>query len=115
MNEDVAIMIVDPSATEALFGDTKIAMHLYGILHGTLQEDHRQLLVECHALQYETAKSLIHRIKGSLRYCKAPEYEHHLLALEEDIIQGISLADALHALEHVYQKLYAVLDAMLAE
>jgi HPt (histidine-containing phosphotransfer) domain-containing protein len=106
--------VIDPEATEALFGNTSISTHLYRILQGTLRDDHEQLLSDCNIRQFETAKSIIHRIKGALRYCKAPMYEYYLLALEEDIISNKPIEDTLIALDKACDLLYTTIEELLA-
>ena len=108
----VAIRVIDPEATEALFGNATVSTHLYRILHGTLQNDHKHLMQSSKAMQLETSKAAIHRIKGALRYCKAPLYEYYLLALEEDMVAHRALDQAIHDLDHAYKQLYDVLNAM---
>lgn len=105
--------IIDIKATESLFGDISIAIHLYRILYGMLKTDHDLLLADCRNKKYASAKSLIHRIKGALKYCKTPSYEKTLIILEQDVESHDIKEENLIALEQKRIDLYNALKELL--
>lgn len=102
--------IIDYEATESLFGSTNIAAHLYRILQGMLRGDHDSLVNDCKLGRLESAKFMVHRIKGGLKYCKAPDYEQAILNLEEAINKRGDLPLALLEAEAACVRLYAALE-----
>lgn len=76
-----------------------------------LREDHNELMSDCKLKQFESAKAMIHRIKGSLKYCKAPEYESALYQLEDDILNDVVLDHSMTSMESSCDRLYEVLEA----
>lgn len=110
MNFKDDVLIIDQESTEKLFGDVNIAAHLYHILYGMLRPDHEELIDDCKNGHIETAKSMIHRIKGALKYCKAPEYESVILELEQAIINNEDLQPFLLKLEASCERLYKELE-----
>lgn len=106
--------ILDVASTADLFGDVPTAVHLYRVLHGVLPKDHEALQIAFHMQNIETVQSVVHRIKGALRYCKTPEYHDSLCALESAVRQHRFPSECLDALDFAYARLVRALNELVA-